>query len=193
MMTILRGFSMTKTFKLSALLAVVTLVALVLVSASSSASPLPQMGSAHYYYFFNLTANDGDVASAYPANINVSGLGGTITDVNVTLLTMNDDQPEDLDVLLVSPSGSAVMLMSDACGTQATIGAQMTFDQQASATLVDGAPCISMTLGHPARLCLPISIRRKNCPPLPLHVPMTHPWMSTTATTPMVLVGLHGR
>ena len=42
MMTILRGFSMTKPFKLSALLAVVTLVALVLVSASSSASPLPQ-------------------------------------------------------------------------------------------------------------------------------------------------------
>jgi Ca2+-binding RTX toxin-like protein len=80
----------------------------------------------------------------YPSTITVSGLTGTITDVNVRLLdvTTRPDPgglhwAEDADVLLVAPDNTNVILMSDAGGdnnnSSGPVNAvDLTFDQQAA-------------------------------------------------------------
>ncbi|MDQ4132709.1 MAG: hypothetical protein M3179_05755, partial [Actinomycetota bacterium] len=55
-------------------------------------------------------------ASPYPSNIVVSGLSGTVTDVNVTLCGLSATFPSDLDVMLVAPNGTNALLMSDVGG-----------------------------------------------------------------------------
>ena len=91
-------------------------------------------------------------AVPYPSPITVSGLSGTVTDVNVTLTNINSDYTGDLEVLLVAPGGSAnLLLMSDA--GQAPIGAAsnltITFDDAAASSLPQngelGSPNTSIT------------------------------------------------
>ncbi|HEY0547007.1 MAG TPA: VCBS repeat-containing protein [Pyrinomonadaceae bacterium] len=53
-------------------------------------------------------------AVPYPSTINVSGLTGATTKVTVTLTGINDFSLPDIDVLLVSPTGGKIILMSDA-------------------------------------------------------------------------------
>jgi subtilisin-like proprotein convertase family protein len=55
-------------------------------------------------------------ASAYPSTVSVRDLRGPVTDVQVTLNGVSHARPRDLDVLLVAPDGSSVVLMSDVCG-----------------------------------------------------------------------------
>ena len=55
-------------------------------------------------------------ANPYPSEINVQGLGGTITDVNVTLNGFSHGFPDDVAVQVVSPTGKSVLLMSDVGG-----------------------------------------------------------------------------
>ncbi len=55
-------------------------------------------------------------ASPYPSAIVVSGLGGTVGRIEVSLFGVSHTFPDDIDVLLVGPSGANVLLMSD-CGT----------------------------------------------------------------------------
>jgi subtilisin-like proprotein convertase family protein len=52
-------------------------------------------------------------ATTYPAPLTVTGISGTITDVNVTLIGLEHSYPADLDVMLVGPGGQHVVLMSD--------------------------------------------------------------------------------
>lgn len=52
----------------------------------------------------------------YPSNIVVAGVSGVLTDVRLTLNNLAHSYPGDLEVLLVSPSGRAMTLMSDAFG-----------------------------------------------------------------------------
>ena len=99
-------------------------------------------------------------ASPYPSTITVSGLAGTITDVNITLLDLttqgdNNSPPqhwaEDLDVLVSAPSGTGVVLMSDAGGNNdvssgPVVNADLIFDQQAANQLpADTGPLFSGT------------------------------------------------
>jgi streptogramin lyase len=51
-------------------------------------------------------------ASPYPADVLVSGLQGTVTDVNVRLTGLSHLVPLDLDVLLVGPGGQATKLIA---------------------------------------------------------------------------------
>ncbi|MDP1818875.1 MAG: hypothetical protein Q8K58_03170 [Acidimicrobiales bacterium] len=64
----------------------------------------------------------------YPSNIVVSGLSGTVTDVNVTLNGMdcsargNDYAfPEDVDIMLVGPTGATAVIYSDVGGTNVDV------------------------------------------------------------------------
>ena len=59
---------------------------------------------------------DSGAASPYPSEINVQGLSGTITDVNVTLNGYRHGFPDDVAVQVVSPTGKSVLLMSDVGG-----------------------------------------------------------------------------
>jgi subtilisin-like proprotein convertase family protein len=75
--------------------------------------------------------------SPYPSPISVSGLGGTITDVNVTLTGVSHTWPDDIGVLLVGPAGQKVMLMHDVGNNLAISGIGLTFDDAAAASLPD--------------------------------------------------------
>src|SRR3954453_7864864 len=50
----------------------------------------------------------------FPSRIGVAGLPGSITNVKVKLFGVSSLFPPDIDVLLVSPGGRGVLLMSDA-------------------------------------------------------------------------------
>jgi FIMAH domain len=77
-------------------------------------------------------------ASPYPSQINVSGLVGTVTDVNATLSGVTHTFPKDVGVLLVGPGGEKTILMADSGGTGPGVsGVELTFDDAASASLPD--------------------------------------------------------
>lgn len=76
-------------------------------------------------------------SARYPSRISVGGLAGSITDVEVDLRGINAGYPGDLDVLLVSPGGKTVILMSDAGGTTKLIGTDFRFSDEAAGALPD--------------------------------------------------------
>ncbi len=76
-------------------------------------------------------------ATPYPSTINVSGLVGAITDVNVTLTGLDHSFPDDIDMLLVGPTGKRIILMSDTGGSNVIAGVNITFDDSAAAELPD--------------------------------------------------------
>ncbi len=75
-------------------------------------------------------------ATPYPSNITVSGLGTSGVKVkSVTLNNVAHTFPSDIDIVLQSPTGQNVVLMSDAgSGTDAT-GQTFTFDDAATALM----------------------------------------------------------
>jgi subtilisin-like proprotein convertase family protein len=77
-------------------------------------------------------------ASPYPSTISVSGVTGTVNRVIVQLFGVNHTFPDDVDVLLVSPGGQRIILMSDAGGTNDLVNVNLTFDDTASGQLSDG-------------------------------------------------------
>ena len=85
-----------------------------------------------------ITINDLSTATPYPSQIAVSGLVGPITDVNVTLKSFRHSAPDDVDVLVTSPGGGKVVLMSDAGDLSAVSpGIDLTFDDDATISLPD--------------------------------------------------------
>ncbi|MDQ6726960.1 MAG: Ig-like domain-containing protein, partial [Actinomycetota bacterium] len=85
-------------------------------------------------------------ANLYPSNITVSGLSGTVADVNVTLHGMTHPFEGDFEILLVGPGGGAqnLVLLSDA-GTGSLSNATLTLDDQAAAQLPQNSPWSSTT------------------------------------------------
>ena len=72
-------------------------------------------------------------ATPYPSSINYAGPGGvTITDVNLQLNGLTHTEADDLDVLLVGPTGADAIVMSDAGGTTDISGVTLTLDDQAA-------------------------------------------------------------
>jgi bacillolysin len=74
-----------------------------------------------------ITINDDSDATPYPSAINVSGLGGNITSVQVEVRGLTHSRPDDIDMLLVGPGGSHALLMSDAGGTNAISAVDLIF------------------------------------------------------------------
>ncbi|MDQ6796924.1 MAG: Ig-like domain repeat protein [Actinomycetota bacterium] len=75
-------------------------------------------------------------ATPYPSPITVSGLTGTVSDVNVTLRGIGNDWGGDLEIFLVGPGAAqpAIVLMSDA-GAATVSNATVTFDDSAGSAL----------------------------------------------------------
>ncbi|MDQ3800191.1 MAG: carboxypeptidase-like regulatory domain-containing protein [Acidobacteriota bacterium] len=84
-------------------------------------------------------------ASTYPSTINVSGMTGTITALTVRLNGLSHTFPDDVDMMLVSPTGARLVLWSDACGSTAASNITVTLDDGASSILPDAGPCTSGT------------------------------------------------
>jgi len=89
-----------------------------------------------------ITVNsDKPTATAYPSTLNVSGLVGKITKVEVALLGIVYPIPQDLDIVLVGPgvAPTKVVLMSDVGGVTPLASASLYFDDLASTSLDTGA------------------------------------------------------
>jgi subtilisin-like proprotein convertase family protein len=76
-------------------------------------------------------------ATPYPSSIEVSGLGSSVTDVNVTVSGLSHSFPDDIGLLLVSPAGQSVILMADNGGTVLSSSVNFTFDDAAPGGLPD--------------------------------------------------------
>jgi subtilisin-like proprotein convertase family protein len=92
----------------------------------------------------NISIPDSGAANPYPSEINVQGLSGTITDVNVTLNGFSHDFPDDVAVQVVSPepTGKSVLLMSDVggplpSGSASVSNINLTLDDEAATSLSD--------------------------------------------------------
>ena len=85
-----------------------------------------------------IAIRDATIADPYPSNVTVSGLVGTITDINVELTGLSHTWLSDIAILLVSPDvNKAFVLLSD-CGYNAYArNISVTFDDQ-TASLI---PC----------------------------------------------------
>jgi uncharacterized repeat protein (TIGR01451 family) len=103
-----------------------------------------------------ITINDrpqGDTNSAaatpYPSTITVAGVAGMVSKVTVVLSNVSHTFPDDIDILLVSPQGQKVILMSDAGGTSANrnpiSNVTLTFDDAAATIIPDTAQIVTGT------------------------------------------------
>ena len=87
------------------------------------------------------------VSTPYPSTIAVAGVSGTISKITVTLAGINHDRPDDIEVLLVGPTGTKYVLMADAGGTSlAAVNVNLTFDDAATAQVPDAGPLASATV-----------------------------------------------
>ncbi len=125
-----------------------------------AASALLFAGTASALSFTNsttITINDGlpgsgggpdipSAASPYPSPITPTGLTSAVTKVTVSLNGFTHSFPVDVDVLLVGPNGSTVLLMSDACGGLPGVSnLTVTFDDAAPTNVPGDQACIGTT------------------------------------------------
>ncbi len=92
-----------------------------------------------------ITINDNGVATPYPSCISVSGLTGTIQKVTITLKKLTHTAPDDIDLLLYSPTGQKFVFMSDAGGTNAVTNLDLILDSSAASALPDNTTLVSGT------------------------------------------------
>ncbi|HTG43064.1 MAG TPA: putative Ig domain-containing protein, partial [Verrucomicrobiae bacterium] len=82
-------------------------------------------------------------AVPYPSVINVAELPGRISHLTVELHGLTHTRPDDLDVLLVAPSGQSVILISDAGGARNIRGFDIAIDDSAPLAIPDSGPIVS--------------------------------------------------
>lgn len=69
------------------------------------------------------------------SSIAVSGFSGGITNITLSLIGLTSTNPADLDVLLVSPSGTKYIPMSDVGDNAAVVGINLTLDDAGAVSL----------------------------------------------------------
>ncbi len=79
-------------------------------------------------------------ADPYPSSINVAGLVGRVRTVSVTLFNFNHTFPDDVDVLLVSPTGRKMIILSDAGGSSDAVNSTIVLDDAANSLVPDSGP-----------------------------------------------------
>lgn len=120
------------------LLAVSCLVAAIQPSASQAVTLAAQAPTP-------ITIPNSGVANPYPSPLvwPFGDLPSPITDVNVTLNFLNHTFPDDIDILLVGPTGANVIIMSDAGGSTPVTFVTLVLDDAAASSLPDGGPLVS--------------------------------------------------
>ena len=92
-----------------------------------------------------LLINDNGTASVYPSTNIVDGLVGDVSQVKVALNGLAHGFPDDVDILLVSPGGQKVLLLSDAGGGTSITNVNLLLSDSAESTVPDNAGIISGT------------------------------------------------
>jgi uncharacterized delta-60 repeat protein/uncharacterized repeat protein (TIGR01451 family) len=130
-----------------------------------------------------ITINDDAPALPYPSIINVANMGGTVTKVSVTISNLTHGFPDDVDLLLISPAGQRVMLMSDAGSTSAqphpVNNVTLKFDAAAAGLLSDSNQITSGTY-QPVNYAGPgLNTSDTFPPPAPQPIPLVDPFPYT--------------
>ena len=140
------------TFKAAAVLGNATVVTLVVQDESAGLTNQQvafTFGAPVLTPFTNtaaITIPDHGPGMAYQSTITVSGLTGQVSKATVTLNQLTHTFPQDVNVLLVSPTGGNVLLMSHAgAGYSVTNPITLTFDDAAAGTLPNNLPLASGT------------------------------------------------
>ncbi len=84
-------------------------------------------------------------ANPYPNTLEVAGVTGAATDVNVRLIDLTHTAPDDLDILLQHPLGLTAVLMSDVGGITNIPAVTLTLDDEATSPLPNDGPLTSGT------------------------------------------------
>ena len=84
-----------------------------------------------------ITIPDQGSSTPYPSTISVSGLSGTINSLTVTITGLSHAYSDDIDLLLVGPTGARSLLMSDVGSTNGLNNITLTFDPAATSFLPD--------------------------------------------------------
>ncbi len=90
---------------------------------------------------------DGPAGAAFSQTINVSGLGGDVVDVSITITGLTTSNPDDLDFLLVGPDGvHNLEFWSDVGGNLDITNLTFTIADFGTSTLSDNGPLAAGTL-----------------------------------------------
>ena len=89
-----------------------------------------------------ITINDATTATPYPSTILVAGLTGNIASMTLTLFGLSHTFPDDIDVLLVGPTGVSLIVMSDTGGLNSLVGVTYVF--------AGGSPALSDAGANPS-------------------------------------------
>ena len=76
----------------------------------------PPAGSHRFSNTAPITIPDSGVASTYPSVINVSGMPGTVTKLDLTISRFTHQRTTDVNMLLVGPTGAGVVFLSNCSG-----------------------------------------------------------------------------
>ncbi|MEP6849222.1 MAG: Calx-beta domain-containing protein [Acidobacteriota bacterium] len=90
------------------------------------------------------------IGSLYPSTLNVTGFPTPMGGVRVTLFGVSHPNPDGLEVLLVSPNGSAYVLMADTGGSNPLSNATITLQDVGAAYLPDSGAILDGFNYHPA-------------------------------------------
>jgi uncharacterized repeat protein (TIGR01451 family) len=82
-----------------------------------------------------ITIPDHGIATPYPSTINVSGMTGRVSKVTLGLNGLTHAFPHDVNVVLVSPAGTNVLVMSHTGGGYPVTNIALGFDDAAAASL----------------------------------------------------------
>ena len=114
-------------------------------------------------------------ANPYPSEINVEGLSGTISDVNVTLNGYSHFYPDDVAVQVVGPDGTSVLLMSDVGGSTDVTSINLTLDDEAADFLPNEPQQLTAGAYKPTRASnTPCPILTPSC----IYEPVPNTWPS---------------
>ncbi|MFY9574681.1 MAG: DUF4394 domain-containing protein [Blastocatellia bacterium] len=84
-------------------------------------------------------------ATPFPSNISVMGLSNVVTDVTVTLNGVSHTKPDDLEIIVVAPSGQVVILDNGAFDGTDAVNQNLTFSDSAAGYAPNGAPLVTGT------------------------------------------------
>jgi subtilisin-like proprotein convertase family protein len=115
-------------------------LALLLAAVLATSAATAATASAATSTFSNATLiaiPDTGPATPYPSSVNASGFAGNVQKATVTLRNLTHTCPEDIQALLVGPSGAKSILMANVGGCpQTDIGLiNLTFDQAVTNTI----------------------------------------------------------
>ena len=108
---------------------------------SASVGILNDDGMALAFNAATITIPSSGSALPFPSTVTVSADGtDVISSVEVTLYNFYHSSLDDVDILLVGPTGAQTLLMSDAGGANPVDGITLTFSAQAAAAVPDSDP-----------------------------------------------------